>query len=47
MSRHDARVTLRQVADHARRAQDLCRQNTLSEILTDWQKWRFSETGVK
>ena len=38
MSRHDPKVTLRQVADHARRAQELCAQNTLPEILTDWQK---------
>ena len=38
MSRHDPRVTLRQVADHARRAQELCAQNTLTEVLADWLK---------
>lgn len=38
MSRHDPRVTLRQVADYARRAQELCTQNTLEEVLADWQK---------
>jgi uncharacterized protein with HEPN domain len=38
MSRHDPKVTLRQIADHARRAQELCAANTLPEILADWQK---------
>ena len=38
MSRHDPTVTLRQVADHARRAQELCTQNTLTGMLADWQK---------
>ena len=38
MSRHDPRVTLRQVADHARRAQELCTQNTLAGMVSDWQK---------
>ena len=38
MSRHDPKVTLRQVTDHARHAQELCAQNTLADILTDWQK---------
>ena len=38
MSRHDPKVTLRQVAEHARHAQELCAQNTLAGILTDWQK---------
>jgi uncharacterized protein with HEPN domain len=38
MSNHDPRVTLGQMADHARRAQDLCARNTFPEILTDWQK---------
>ena len=31
-------MTLRQIADYARRAQELCAQNTLPQILTDWQK---------
>lgn len=38
MSRHDPKVTLRQVTDHARHAQELCAQNTFAGILTDWQK---------
>jgi len=38
MSRHDPTVTLRQVADYARRAQELCIQNTFTGMLTDWQK---------
>jgi uncharacterized protein with HEPN domain len=38
MSRHDPKVTLRQAADHARRAQELCKANSLAEILDDWQK---------
>lgn len=38
MSKHDPNVTLRQIADYARRAQELCVKNTLAEILTDWQK---------
>jgi uncharacterized protein with HEPN domain len=38
MSRHDPRVTLRQLAEHARQAQELCTQNTFTGMLTDWQK---------
>ena len=38
MSRHDPKVTLRQMADYVRRAQELCRQNELAAILIDWQK---------
>ena len=38
MSKHDPIVTLRQMAEHARRAQELCAQNSLPEILVDWQK---------
>ena len=38
MSRHDPKVTLRQLAEHPRHAQELCAQNTLAEILADWQK---------
>jgi len=29
---------LRQLAEYARHAQELCAQNTLAGILTDWQK---------
>ena len=38
MSRHDPKVTLRQVADQARWAQELCTHTTFAELLTDWQK---------
>ncbi len=38
MSRHDPKVTLRQLADHARRAQELCTQISFTDLLTDWQK---------
>jgi uncharacterized protein with HEPN domain len=38
MSRHDPKVTLRQAAEYARRAQELCTQNTLPGMLADWQK---------
>ena len=34
MSRHDPKVTLRQMADYVRRAQELYRQNELAAILT-------------
>lgn len=38
MSRHDPKVTLRQLAEYAHRAQELCGQNALPEIVADWQK---------
>jgi len=38
MSKHDPKVTLQQVAESARRARELCAENTLAEILSDWQK---------
>ena len=38
MSRHDLKITLRQLTDHARHAQELCAQNELPEILADWHK---------
>ena len=41
MSKHDPKVTLRQISDFGRRAQELCAQNELPQILTDWQK-RFA-----
>jgi len=37
MSRHDPKVTLRQITEHARHAQELCAQNTLAETVADWQ----------
>jgi uncharacterized protein with HEPN domain len=38
MSKHDPKVTLRQLADYARLAQELCAHNELPRIVTDWQK---------
>jgi uncharacterized protein with HEPN domain len=38
MSRHDPRVTLRQLAEYAQHAQEFCAQNTFAGMLTDWQK---------
>ena len=38
MSRRDPKVTLRQVAEYARLAQELCTKNTYDELLADWQK---------
>ena len=38
MSKHDPKVTLRQLTGYALRAQELCAQNDLPAILTDWQK---------
>ena len=37
MSKRDARATLRQIADHARHAQELCADKTLAELLADWK----------
>jgi hypothetical protein len=36
MSKHDPKVTLRQITDFAQHAQELCTQNELPAILTDW-----------
>jgi uncharacterized protein with HEPN domain len=38
MSRHDPGITLRQIVDHAHKAQELCSQNTFESVLADWQK---------
>jgi uncharacterized protein with HEPN domain len=38
MSRHDPAVSLRQIADHARKAQELCAQNTFEGLVANWQK---------
>jgi uncharacterized protein with HEPN domain len=38
MSKHDPKVTLRQITDYARFAQELCAKNELPQILADWQK---------
>jgi uncharacterized protein with HEPN domain len=38
MRRHDPKISLRHIAEHALRAQELCTQNTLPQIVADWQK---------
>lgn len=38
MSKHDPRVTLLQIRDHALHVQELCAHNELPQILADWQK---------
>ena len=37
MSKHDPKVTLRQIEDYARHAQALCAGKTLAEIRADWR----------
>jgi uncharacterized protein with HEPN domain len=37
MSRHDPKVTLRQIADFARQAQAVCAGKTLPVLFADWQ----------
>ena len=37
MSKHDPTVTLLQIADYSRRAQELCSGRTLDELLADWR----------
>ena len=37
MSKHDHRVTLRQIEEFAGRAQEICAGKTLDELLGDWQ----------
>jgi len=37
MSKHDPTVTLRQIADHAGRIQELCEACTLPDLLKDWK----------
>jgi uncharacterized protein with HEPN domain len=37
MSKHDPTVTLRQIAECARRAQELCSARTLDELQADWR----------
>lgn len=42
MSRHDPKVTLQQLITYAQRAQLLCMNRTLEELLADWQTtWTF------
>ena len=37
MSKHDAKVTLRQIADFARQARAICAGKTLPGLYADWQ----------
>lgn len=37
MSRHNLALTLRQIIEHAEKAQELCKRNTLEQIRTEWQ----------
>jgi uncharacterized protein with HEPN domain len=37
MSRHDPEITLRQIVEYARRAQELCTETTLAELTADWR----------
>lgn len=37
MSKHDPKVTLRQIAEYARHAQELCAGKTLAQIRADWR----------
>jgi uncharacterized protein with HEPN domain len=37
MSKHDPRVTLRQIAEYARYAQELCGSTTLPQLVADWR----------
>lgn len=37
MSRHDPKVTLRQIAEYARHAQSLCTGRTLDQLRADWR----------
>jgi uncharacterized protein with HEPN domain len=37
MSKHDPRITLRQIAEYARYAQELCATTTLPDLVADWR----------
>ncbi len=37
MSKHDPKITLLQIAECARRAQELCSGTTLDELVADWR----------
>ena len=47
MSRHDPRVTLRQIADYGRRVQRLCAGRELAELLADWQATMAFERALE
>ncbi|MEO5802855.1 MAG: HepT-like ribonuclease domain-containing protein [Verrucomicrobiota bacterium] len=37
MSSHDPKVTLQQIIDYANRAEELCREKSITEIRADWR----------
>lgn len=37
MSKHDSKVTLRQIIEHAERVQELCHDRTALELAANWQ----------
>ena len=37
MSKHDSKITLLQISECARRAQELCSGTTLDELVSDWR----------
>ena len=42
MSKHNPKITLQQIMTYAQRAQVLCMDRTLDELLADWQAtWAF------
>jgi|GEM_PF-5888629 len=48
MSKHDALVSLHQIAEHGSYARDLCAGKTLAELLDDWKsvlalsaRWKY------
>lgn len=47
MSRHDARVTLHQIIDHAERAQELCRGRTAPDFVENWQAGMAFERAME
>jgi hypothetical protein len=47
MSAHDPQATLRQIQDAARRAQDICAEKILEELLADWQATAVLERFIE
>jgi uncharacterized protein with HEPN domain len=47
MSKHDATVTLNQIADHAREVCALCEGRTLEELMQSWRDTKALERGLE
>lgn len=47
MSKRDTHATLSQIADHARRAQDICAGKTLTQLLADWKSLLALERALE